>query len=73
MTIKGIFDYITTVDVCVFEDILKRQIKLNKDIAEIELKENDGANAGKTLNICRLAKDGMRETDIEILKIMIEE
>ena len=49
MTVEGIFDYITSVDASFFEEVLGRQIQLNKRIAEQGLIAKYGANVGKTL------------------------
>lgn len=49
MTVRGIYDYITGVDVSVFEALLEDQIQLNKKIAEEGLTNDYGANVGRTL------------------------
>lgn len=49
MTIKGIYEYITQVDTDRFEEVLGRQIAMNKKIAQEGLQKEYGANVGKTL------------------------
>ncbi len=48
-SLRGIYDYIETVDTKDLELILDDQIHLNKNIALEGIKENFGANVGKTL------------------------
>lgn len=49
MSIRGIYDYITSVDTASLSDILDRQIKLNSEISKEGLENDYGANVGKTL------------------------
>ncbi|MFI3211107.1 MAG: L-serine ammonia-lyase, iron-sulfur-dependent, subunit alpha [Peptostreptococcaceae bacterium] len=49
ITIKGIYDYITTCDTNTLKDLLDIQIKYNTEISEEGLNNNYGTNVGKTL------------------------
>ncbi len=49
LTIRGIYDYITTCNVEDLKDTLDRQIEFNTRIAREGLSEKYGANVGKTL------------------------
>lgn len=49
ITIEEIYDFATTCDVCDVKEILDRQINYNMAIANEGMKNNYGANIGKTL------------------------
>ncbi|MEN8245991.1 MAG: hypothetical protein ABFS43_13945 [Thermodesulfobacteriota bacterium] len=67
MNVKDIIDFSGSVELSEVEELLQRQIEYNTSIAVEGIKGNWGANIG------RLARDGMRETDKEIICIMLEE
>ncbi len=49
LSVKEIFDFANEINLNDVEDIIDEQIKCNMAIAEVGLKENYGANIGKTL------------------------
>lgn len=49
LNVESIWEFITTVDICDIQDLLKRQIDCNTAIAEEGLRNDYGANIGKVL------------------------
>ncbi len=71
---ESIWDFVNTVDLADVHDVLSRQIEYNSAISEEGLR-GDGIvtkGADATIrNVGRLGKDGMKETNDEIISITV--
>ncbi|MFN2436122.1 MAG: hypothetical protein ABR513_03460, partial [Desulfotignum sp.] len=65
LNVKDIVDFAASVALFEVADLLQKMVNYNMAIAEKGLTGNWGANIG------RLGRDGMRETDKEIIHMML--